>query len=468
MLRKRKPMAWAAMGIALILITAACSSSKKAATSATTAAPSTAATTATTASSSSPTTAGSSGSEPAYMSTVGGTESQLRGAVGTGLTRGVTSSSVSIGCVYQGAYYPGFDTGLKAKFAAVNKTGGVFGRQIKLLPCEDDNGDSNATLTDTHQFVQQSNVFGMAYNTVGAIPATTDFLDANQVPFTGWGTLAGWCGTRWGFGYNGCLAAGAAPGIVPTVYYNTALVDLPEKLANITAGQTKAAIIGNDNAASKAGNAQFATLFQLQGAKVVYNEATLPATGIADYSPFAQAILAGDPNVIVFDCTFGNIGGLLSALTAAGYKGTTENFVTYTPTLSSTPDLATALQGAIVNIQFEPQETNSPYIQKEKADLTANGSPPAITIGIAQGYEEANLWVQMLQAAGQDLNTKTFDQAMNGGNFVYHAGHADNAGDVNYPNGHFIPVPCAAAVKVDKGKYVEALPYSCFNVEAAK
>jgi branched-chain amino acid transport system substrate-binding protein len=402
------------------------------------------------------------------MSVNGGSESDLRGAAATGLTRGVTATDVTIGCDYQGAYYPGFDLGLKAKFNSVNKAGGVFGRQIKLLPCVDDNGDSNATLTDTHQFVQQSNVFGMAYNTVGALPATTDYLDANQVPFTGWGTLAGWCGTRWGFGYNGCLAAGAAPGIVPTVYFNTALVDLPEKLGNLTAGQTKAAIIGNDNAASKAGNAQFSTLFGLQGAKVVYNEATLPATGVADYSPFAQAMLADNPNVIVFDCTFGNIGGLLSALTNAGYKGTTENFVTYTPTLSTTPDLAKALQGAIVNIQFEPQESNSPYIQKEQSDLQANGSPPAITIGVAQGYEQGNLWVQMLQAAGKDLNTKTFDQAVNGGNFVYHAGHAGNAGDINWPNGHFIPVPCAAAVKVDNSKYVSALPYSCFSAVPAK
>jgi hypothetical protein len=155
-------------------------------------------------------------------------------------------------------------------------------------------------------------------------------------------------------------------------------------------------------------------------------------------------------------------------LTNAGYKGVTENFVTYTPTLSTTPDLAKALQGAVVNLQFEPVETGSSYIQKEQADLQANGSPPAITIGVAQGYEQATLWVQMLQAAGQNLNTRTFDQAVNGGNFVSHAGHAGGAGDINWPNGHFIPVPCAAAVKVDNAKYVQALPYSCFSVVAAK
>jgi branched-chain amino acid transport system substrate-binding protein len=464
MLKKRKPAVWAALGLTLLLTAGACSSSKKAATSTTTAAPAQTASTAT-----STTAAGSGNSDQlAYMKVKGGTDADLRGKAGSGLTRGVTATEVTFGCVYQGAFYPGFDVGIKAKFAAVNKAGGVNGRQLKLLQCQDDNGDANATLTDTRQLVQQSNVFGMLYNTVGALPATTDFLGTNEVPFTGWGTLAGWCGTRWGFGYNGCLAAGAAPGIVPTVYYNTALVELPEKLGNLTAANTRAAIIGNDNAASKAGNAQFDTLFKLQGANVVYNQATLPATGVADYSPFAQAMLANNPNVIVFDCTFGNIGGLLSALTNAGYKGVTENFVTYTPTLSSTPDLAKALQGAIVNLQFEPQETNSDYIKKEQADLAANGSPTGVTIGVAQGYENANLWVQMLQAAGKDLNTKTFDQAVNGGNFVSHAGHAGGAGDMTWPNAHFIPTPCAAAVKVDQGKYVQALPYSCFNAVAAK
>ena len=357
---------------------------------------------------------------------------------------------------------------MKAEFNAVNKAGGVNGRQIKLLACQDDNGDGNTTLTDTRQFVQQSNVFGMAYNTVGALPATTDFLNNAEVPFTGWGTLAGWCGTRWGFGYNGCLAAGAAPGIVPTVYYNNALVEVPEKLGNLTPQQTRAAIIGNDNAASKAGNAQFETLFNLQGAKVVYNEATLPATGVADYSPFAQAMLANNPNVIVFDCTFGNIGGLLSALTNAGYKGVTENFVTYTPTLSTTPDLAKALQGAYVNLQFEPQETGSAYIKQEQADLAANGSPPASPSAWPRATSSAVLWVQMLKAAGKDLNTKTFDQAVNGGNFVTNAGHAGGAGNINWPNGHFIPVPCAAAVKVNNSKYDTALPYECYSVVAAK
>ncbi len=464
MTKTRKPLSWVAVGATLALLSVACSSSTKSSTSGTTGAAS-----ASTAAPTSLASGGTSGGTQAYMSIKGGTAADLRGTAASGLTRGVTNTDVTLGCIYQGAFYPGFDTGIKARLNAANKTGGVNGRTIKLLPCQDDNGDSNTTLAETRQAVQQNNAFGMIYNTVGALPATTDFLDANQVPFVGWGTLPGWCGTRWGFGYNGCLAAGASPGIVPTVYFNTALVDPAIKLEGVTPTNARAAVIGNDNAASKAGNAQFQTLFQAVGAKVVYNQASVPASGFVDYTPFIQAMIGANPNVVILDTAFGNIAGLSSGLLNAGYKGVIMNFVAYTPTLATTPDLAKALQGSYVNLQFEPEETGSSYIKKLQGDLQAIGASPAITIGIAQGYEMANLWVQMLQAAGKDLNTKTFDDAVNNsGNFTSRSGHANGAGDINWPSGHFIPVPCAAIVKVNNGKYDPSLPYSCYNVVAAK
>jgi ABC-type branched-subunit amino acid transport system substrate-binding protein len=256
---------------------------------------------------------------------------------------------------------------------------------------------------------------------------------------------------------------------VPTVYYNTALVDPAMQLAKVTPQTARAAIIGNDNAASKAGNAQFQTLFEQEGAKVVYNQANVPASGFVDYTPYVQAVMATNPNVIILDTTFGNIGGLSSGLVNAGYKSVIMNFVAYTPTLASTPDLAKALQGGYVNLQIEPQETGSSYIKQEQADLQAIGAPTSITLGTAQGYEMANLWVQMLQAAGKNLNTKTFDDAVNNsGNFTSKSGHADGAGDIKWPSGHFIPVPCAAIVQINSGKYTSALPYACYTAVVAK
>jgi branched-chain amino acid transport system substrate-binding protein len=76
----------------------------------------------------------------------------------------------------------------------------------------------------------------------------------------------------------------------------------------------------------------------------------------------------------------------------------------------------------------------------------------------------ANLWVQMLDAAGKDLNTKTFDEAANGGSFVYKPGHPNDAGNVPYPGGHFLPSPCAAMLKVESAKYVIGKPFECYGL----
>src|SRR4029078_2271095 len=153
--------------------------------------------------------------------------------------------------------------------------------------------------------------------------------------------------------------------------------------------------------------------------------------------------------------------------TAAGYKGVVMNFVAYQPGLLETsPDLAKSLEGAVVNSQTEPEVTGSDYIKQMQADLTAVNAKDGTTIklGTALGYEMANLFVQLIQAAGATLDTKTFDQAANGGGFTYKPGHPNGAGDLAYPDGHFLPAPCAAIVGVKGGKYTVAVPFECYGL----
>ena len=59
--------------------------------------------------------------------------SHLIGPKGSGLTRGVTSSSITMGCVYTSADYAGYQQGIQAGFNAVNTSGGVNGRKLNLL-----------------------------------------------------------------------------------------------------------------------------------------------------------------------------------------------------------------------------------------------------------------------------------------------------------------------------------------------
>src|SRR5690606_28344393 len=105
--------------------------------------------------------------------------------------------------------------------------------------------------------VQQDQVFGIINTSTGMQPATSDFMSENEVPYVGWGTLPGYCGHRWGFGFSGCLSGSGFPDLVPTPYDNGSLVDPAIKLSGLEPSEVRMAVIGNDNDASRAGNQQF-------------------------------------------------------------------------------------------------------------------------------------------------------------------------------------------------------------------
>jgi branched-chain amino acid transport system substrate-binding protein len=408
--------------------------------------------------------AGGSGTDTTVS---GGTAADLKGPAGTGKTRGVTDAEVKLGCVVTAQFYPGFEDGIEARLQRANEAK-VNGRSIILEGgCQDDGTDPTANQTAVRSLVQQDEVFGVINNSTGLQPATSDFMTENEVPYVGWGTVPGYCGHRWGFGFSGCLSGSGFPDLVPHPYDNGSLVDPAIELTGLEASAVKMAVIGNDNDASRAGNQQFENLFKARGAQVVYNENGVPAATTVDYTPFIQALMAADPNIVILDLLFDGVGPLTGGLRAAGFEGIIMNFVAYQPgLLEQSPDLAESLEGAIINSQTEPQETGSEYITQMQADLTASGAADGTTIklGTALGYEMANLFVQMIEAAGPELDTKTFDEAVNGGGFTFQPGHPDGAGDLAYPDGHFLPAPCAAMLKVEGGKYTVALPFQCYGL----
>src|SRR5690606_16981695 len=101
-----------------------------------------------------------------------------------------------------------------------------------------------------------------------------------------------------------------------------------------------------------------------------------------------------------------------------------------------------------------------------EADLEASDAEGGTTIqlGTSLGYEMASLIVQAVEAAGPDLDTRTFDEAVNGGEFVFRPGHPGGAGDIAFPNGHFIPNACAAMLGVESAAYTVALDFQCFGL----
>ena len=133
--------------------------------------------------------------------------------------------------------------------------------------------------------------------------------------------------------------------------------------------------------------------------------------------------------------------------------------------LAQSPPLAKTLEGAYVSSQVVPQEEQTDYIRQIEKDLAAikakNGT--FITLGAGIAYAQAEMLVEQLLAVGRDLDTKTFDQKVNGGDFTFEPEESGGPGRVAFPQGHFLPADCAALLKIEDAKYVPVAPFRCYK-----
>jgi branched-chain amino acid transport system substrate-binding protein len=390
----------------------------------------------------------------------------LLGIKGTGLTRGITANSISVGCIYTAADYSGYTAGLAARFARANRAGGVFGRKINLLSCDDDGNSVQTNVQDVQQMVNQNHVFAIESLTENLLPGSSNFLDANQVPHYGWGITSNFCGARWSFGWNGCASPDTLPASNPmnsVEQGNLALAIIGA--SKLKDSQVRFAVQAQNTPAGIEGNVGYTELFKALGSKVVYDQATFPATATGvDFTPYVQAIIAAKPNIVYISTPFADIGGFAAALKAAGYNGVTMDFVTYAPgLLASSPQLEAALQGEYINSQTVPQEESTPWTRQELSDLAAVGQPKLLTLGASIGYAEAEMFIEQITAAGKNLNTKTFDQAVNGGHFASYASIKGGPGKVLWPAGHFLPADCSVIVQVSGEVYKVVQPFKCYQ-----
>jgi branched-chain amino acid transport system substrate-binding protein len=389
----------------------------------------------------------------------------LTGKVGTGLSRGVTGDTIKVGCVYTGDAYAGADDGYKARFERANREGGIHGRKIDFAGCQDDGANTQQNLQIARRLVTQDLDFAVMSISANLQPGTSDYFGQNEVPYYGWGFTPGFCGDRWGFGFNGCLIGDTLPDEVPHAVVQGNFADTGIKATGLSASKVKVAFQAGDDDSGRAGNRQYDVVYKDRGAAVVHDEASLPVPGPpADYSPYVRAVLAAKPNLVLVSANFQSTPGFVGALQAAGYNGTTLNFVTYVPgLLAQSAQLAKALEGTYVNTQIVPQEDQTAYIKQVEKDLTASQAKTGtfIPIGAAIAYAQAEMLVEQLQAVGEDLNTKTFDEEVNGGAFTFAPTESGGPGKLAFPQGHFLPADCAALLKIKDAKYVPVAPFRC-------
>lgn len=388
------------------------------------------------------------------------------GKTGSAEVRGVTDTTIKIGGLGaltspQGGY-PGVDAGARARYERANREGGIAGREIEFVGFQDDGEVATKNLDLARQLVQQDEVFAVSPAIgQGWLPPTTDFLQQNEVPFVGWGYMPGFCGNSYGFGFNGCTSP-SDPKVA-----NTSLTGGLIEMEGLGDGST-VALQSYDNEAGRVPLLQLEASFEAAGVEIVYSDSKMPITDAADFTPFVQEIMSSAdgeaPDAVVMITTFGNTIGLTGALKAAGYEGTTLNYITYSPgLLESQAQVADSLDGTFVNTQMLPQEFGGPAIEQMQADLKAIDEDETISIGTSVGYWSADLTVQMLEAVGKDLTPETFDEVINGG-FTYEPlGDPFGIGPVEFPRDHEQATPCAAIVEVKGTEYVPAVPMTCYE-----
>ena len=428
------------------------------------------------------TTTGSSSSVPSYGPTTNGNAKAakavkgvpLTGTAGSGLTRGVTSSTVKVGCYLQQASFAGADSGYKARFSRANSTKELpGGRTIDFSACQDDGSSPQTNLQIIQKLVQQDAVFAIVGISADVLPASTDFMNTNQVPYYGWGFLPGFCHTRWGFGFDGCLITTTTDN--PKVYQaNLALGPIEAAGLKGQNGKANVALQTGDDDSGHISTVTIGDLYKLVGAKVVYSESNIPVPGPpASFTPFVNAILAAKPNILETLVNFQTAPGLTAAMTAGGFTGTNINFVGYIPGLLGTSaQLAAAFNGAYVSSQIVPQEAQTAYIKQMETDLVSSGAATGkfITLAIAIAYAQADVLVSMLKATGSTLNTKTFDQKINNGNYTYKSSAEGGPGQMEFPAMHHIAADCAAVLKINGpgASYIPTVPFTCYDSPVVK
>ena len=397
-----------------------------------------------------------------------GQKQALVGAKGTGLTRGITSTTISVGCVYTSADYAGYISGIQAAFHVANVKG-IDGRKITLVPCKDDTGGVQSNVSEVEQLVQQNQVFAVLSLTEYILSGSTNFLNAQQVPYYGWGFNPGFCGARWGFGWNGCLS----PVLLPT----------SNPLHNVDEGNLAAAIIKTERPAGQQGALRRA------GGELAFGNQRQPGLRHVVHCARGQgrlqrgqlpvdrhrhrlhALRPGDPgrqaqHRLHLDALrryrrrgFGAEGG--------GVQGDHDGLRHLLAGSSGllTAQLASALQGEYINTRTVPQEqSTSPYVQQELAALKAQRSAALPHPGGVDRLRRGHRIGGAAPGRGQGPEHQDVRRGRQRGQVhQLHAIPAQGLGELLWPAAHFLPADCAAIVKVAGVNYNVVNPYKCYT-----
>jgi branched-chain amino acid transport system substrate-binding protein len=378
---------------AVALTAAACSSSSKSSSSATTAA-----------TGQSPATTAATGSAP------GGTTA---GAGNTASAPGVTATTIKVGFITSktGAASSTFstaDTGAKAYFDAINKAGGINGRQIQMVTA-DDTSSSTGALTAT-QFLLNQGVFAILVDSAYFFGA---FRAAEQagVPVVG----GGFDGQEWGVKPNTNMfsVTGGQNPTHPEVQADIPAAGLFQSLGVTNVGGLAYGISPSSTASIK----DLKTAIEGKGLKMGYENLSVPF-GTVDVTSSVLAMKSAKIDMAVCSCVQSTVIAMVSGLKQGGVNVKSLSFASADSSLFKDATASQAAQGLYYSSTIPPLDTNNAASNTFQANIKAadptyqSGTYPSF--GTTDAYLSAALFAKGLQVAGQNPTRKSYIDGLTG------------------------------------------------------
>jgi ABC-type branched-subunit amino acid transport system substrate-binding protein len=369
----------------------------------------------------------------------------------------------------------GFYQGFEARLARTNAAGGVDGHKIVFKRGFDDQFSNTMDQQDVSEAILQDHVFAIAPVATPAVtPATLQFLKAHDTPMIGFPFGSDQCGSPYFLPGD----EGGCPPSVPQVGGPDPSQPDATIFAQIThqpVSSLRVAVLGFQSATGTVSTEALCQLMRQEGAKVVWCDDPVPFTGVTDFTPYAQSILATHPNFVLNYLSFAGEVGIDAALEASGFPSREIVGVAGVPSdiFTTDPSAAAALSGGYQFLPAPGRQDNTPASQQELADLQKAGAFDSyFSNGIDAGYWNADVFVSMLEAVAKTgpLTQSRFVQYISSGKYTY-VGPPGSASPYKFPAAeNAITAPCDGWTKVDAStkQVVTAYPLKCWPVTVLK
>ena len=355
---------------------------------------------------------------------------------------------------------PGDPNGVNARIKRFNDTNEIKGIQLKWTEFANDAQDNATALNEARSLVTQTGVFAMVGNTTANTPGT--YLNQQHVPYFGWAFDDTYCSPKpstalYGFGYNGCLVPSA-----PSVMGDNGFQSIKYVSEKTGHKNPTLAIFANDTQSGKNAVKFQQIAYKGAGYKIVATNNQMPIPPVADYTPYAQAMITADngkaPDAILCllatDCI-----SMYSLIQASGYTGT------YISSLYSN-FLTKALGGSTANVPVVPTDAttnNAGLLQMEKdLDAYSPGASAKVDTATIAGYASTDMFIQALKTvAKKGKNNITPENVQKAAaNQTWQI--PGLAGPTTFPQSTVSPYPtCTALAATDGTAWKTVEPFAC-------